>query len=66
MNAAIVVQCAWCREVKVNGSYTALRLPALVHELDLPARRGKTVHYAVSHGICDPCKQRVLSHSLAA
>lgn len=66
MNGLIVVQCAWCHDVKVNGSYIALRLPGIVHEIDLPSGRGKTAHYAVSHGICDPCKARMLGHSLAA
>ncbi len=62
----ITTQCAWCREVKVGGRYTPLGLSALVHEIDLPAKSGKTIHYAVSHGICDPCKERMLGHRLAA
>lgn len=68
MNRAtlITIQCAWCRRVKVDGSYTGLGLTLLVHEIDLTGRSGKRVHYEVSHGVCPPCKERVLGHSLAA
>ncbi len=66
MNVMIISQCAWCHDIKVGGKYTSLGLNALVHEIDLPAKPGKIVHYAVSHGVCDPCKERVLGHSLAA
>ncbi len=66
MNSMIITQCAWCRDVKVGGRYTHFGLRVLVHEIDLPAKHGKTVHYAVSHGLCNPCKDRMFGHSLAA
>ncbi len=62
----ITTQCAWCGQVKVGGRYTRLGLTALLHEIDLPSRSGESVHYQVSHGICDPCKERILGRSLAA
>ncbi len=62
----ITTQCAWCRDIKVNGRYTRVGLNVLVQEIDLPARSGKHVHYEVSHGVCDSCKERLLGRSLAA
>lgn len=65
MNTMIITQCAWCHKVKVSGRYTTFGPNVLVHEIDLPAKHGKTVHYLVSHGVCDPCKERLLGHPLA-
>ncbi len=62
----IAVQCAWCCEVKINGRYTQLGLSSLVHEIDLPAQGGVIAHYAVSHGICPSCKERLTRRPLAA
>ena len=64
--SAIITQCAWCREVKVGANYRALGLKSLIHEVDMPAENGRIVHFGVSHGICDPCKERMLGYSLAA
>ena len=64
--ATITTQCAWCREVKIGGRYTQLGLASLVHEIDLPAKDGRTVHYLVSHGVCEPCKAQVMGRPLAA
>lgn len=64
--SAIITQCAWCGNVKVAGSYKALGIKGLIQEIDLPAEWGTTIHYAVSHGICDPCKDRMAVYSLAA
>jgi hypothetical protein len=63
---AMTTQCAWCREVKIAGRYVELGLTSLVHEIDLPAKDGHTRHYLVSHGVCDPCKERVIGRPLAA
>jgi len=59
----VMTQCAWCREVKIGGSFVGLGLTSLVHQIDLPARNGRQVHYIVSHGICEPCKDRLIGHS---
>lgn len=64
--AMITTQCAWCGQLKVGGHYARLGQAALVHEIDLPSKSGKSVHYEVSHGICEPCKERLLGHALAA
>jgi hypothetical protein len=64
--AMITTQCAWCRGVKVSGRYVELGLACLVHEIDLPGKDGRTRHYVVSHGVCDPCKARVMGQPLAA
>ncbi len=62
----ITTQCAWCGQVKVGGRYARLGQTGLLHEIDLPSKSGKSVHYEVSHGICEPCKERLLGHPLAA
>ncbi len=64
--ATIAIKCAWCRQVKVGRHYKHLGLTVLLHEIDLPGKSGKSVHYEVSHGICELCKAQVLGRSLAA
>ena len=64
--AMITTQCAWCRGVKIAGHYGELGLASLVHEIDLPLKDGRTRHYLVSHGVCDPCKARIIGRPLAA
>ena len=64
MSEMVITQCAWCRKVKLSGRYTSYGLNVLVHEIQLPSERGKTVHYSVSHGVCDSCKKRLLSQPL--
>jgi hypothetical protein len=64
--AMITTQCAWCREVKLAGRYVELGLTSLIHEIDLPGKNGRTLHYVVSHGVCDPCKERLIARPLAA
>ncbi len=66
MNDMIITQCAWCHDVKVGGRFTRLGLPVIVHEIDLPTKNGKSNHYYVSHGICRPCKEKLMHQSLAA
>lgn len=59
-SSMIATQCAWCREIRVNGRFVELGLNSLVHEIDLPADDGHAVHYLVSHGVCGPCKARLM------
>ena len=55
-NDELIIQCAWCRRYKLGGRWADPVYDPLVQawQKHLP----KT---SITHGICEPCKERMLT-----